>query len=163
MSEHYVVTVDHGHLRIYVERTAPGQKSPALDRVEAMDFPQGKNSYTDRDTDMSGRFASSKHQAAAPGSPTNRTGMSIDERLPMEREESRRRAKELAAEIDSFFARRPGATWDFAAGPDLNGTVLELLSPAVRQRVRRSVTKDLVNQRGDEVRAHFAGVPLRNG
>jgi hypothetical protein len=157
MSEHYIVAVDHGHLRIYVERNSPGQRTPALDRVEAMDFPAGKKGYTDRETDMAGRFASSKHQSPGPGGPTQRTGMSIDERMPMEREEARRRAKELAAEIDAFFQRRPDATWDFAAGPELNGALLDLLSAQVRQRVRRSVTKDLVNQRGDEVRAHFAG------
>ena len=165
MSEHYIVTLDHGHLRIYAERRAPGQFNPSLEQVEAMDFPQGKHSYTDRDTDMAGRFGSSKHQSAGQGAPgqadysaTGRSGMSIDERLPMQREESRRRAKELAAEVDSFFKQRPDATWDFAAGPDLNGTVLELISPAVRQRVRRSVAKDLVNQRADELRAHFAGI-----
>jgi hypothetical protein len=158
MREHYVVTADHGHLRIYAERKAPGQKTPALDQVEAMDFPQGKRSYVDRDTDMAGRFASSKHQMPAPGSPTARTGMSIDERLPMQREESRRRAREIAAEIDAFLQQRPEASWDFAAGPELNGVLLELLSPAVRQRLRRTLAKDLVNQRGDEVRAHFAGV-----
>jgi hypothetical protein len=157
MSEHYVVTVDHGHLRIYVERRPPGQKTTALDQVEAMDFPAGRKSYTDRESDMAGRFASSNHQAAGVGGPTMRQGMSIDERLPMQREESRRRAKELAGEIDGFFRRRPDATWDFAAGPDLNNTVLDLLSPAVRRRMRRCVAKDLVNQRGDEVRAHFAG------
>ena len=158
MREHYVVTADHGHLRIYVERNSPGQRAPALDQVEALDFPQGKKGYTDRETDMAGRFASSKHQMPAPGSPTARTGMSIDERLPMQREESRRRAKEIASEIDSFFQPRRDASWDFAAGPELNSTVLELLSPAVRQRIRRSLAKDLVNQRGDDVRAHFAGV-----
>lgn len=158
MREHYVVTADQGHLRIYFERRSPGQRTPALDQVEAMDFPQGKRSYVDRDTDMAGRFASSKHQASGAGSPTARTGMSIDERLPMQREESRRRAKELAGEIDAFFQRRPDASWDFAAGPELNGAVLELLSAHVRQRVRRTLAKDLVNQKGDEVRAHFAGV-----
>ena len=157
MREHYVVTADHGHLRIYVERNAPGQRSPALDQVEAMDFPKGKRSYADRETDMAGRFASSKHKMPAPGNPAARNGMSIDERLPMQREESRRRAKEIAGEVDAFFQQRPDATWDFAAGPDLNGTLLELLSPAVRQRMRRSLAKDLVNQRGDDVRAHFAG------
>jgi hypothetical protein len=158
MREHYVVTADHGHLRIYVERNAPGQRSPALDQIEAMDFPQGKRSSADRDTDMAGRFASSKNQMPGPGNPAARTGMSIDERLPTQREESRRRAKEIAAEIEAFFQRRRDATWDFAAGPELNGIILELLTPGVRQRVRRSLAKDLVNQRGDEVRAHFAGV-----
>jgi hypothetical protein len=82
--------------------------------------------------------------------------MSIDERLPMQREESRRRAKELAAELDTFFQRRPQASWDFAAGPELNTAVVDLLSPAVRQRIRRTLAKDLVHQRGDEVRVHFA-------
>jgi hypothetical protein len=158
MSEHYIVTLDHGHLRIYAERMRPGQHAPALEQIEAMDFPLGKHSYSDRDTDDAGRFASSKSQSAGQGAPTGRQGMSIDERLPMQREESRRRAKELAAEIDSFFQKRADASWDFAAGPELNGTVLELISPAVRQRVRRSVAKDLVNQRLDEVRAHFAGI-----
>lgn len=158
MSEHYIVTIDHGHLRIYAERTAPGQRSPALEQVEAMDFPLGKQSYTDRDTDVAGRFGGSKQQGAGSGGPTGRQGMSIDERLPMQREESRRRAKELAAEIDAFMRRHPTASWDFAAGPELNGAVLETISPAVRQRVRRTVAKDLVNQRADEVRAHFAEI-----
>lgn len=157
MREHYIVTVDHDHLRIYIERNSPGQRVPALDQVEALDFPQGKKSYSQRETDMAGRFASSKHQQSAPGSPTARTGMSIDERLPMQREEMRRRAKALAAEIDAFLQQRRDASWDFAAGPELNTALLELLSADVRQRLRRSVAKDIVNQRGDEVRAHFVG------
>ena len=57
MREHYVVIADRGHLRIYVERNSPGQRAPALDQVEALDFPQGKKGYTDRETDMAGRFA----------------------------------------------------------------------------------------------------------
>ena len=158
MREHYVVTADQGHLRIFVERHSPGQRAAALDQVEALDFPQGKKSYVDRDTDMAGRFASSKHQAAAAGSPVARTGMSIDERLPMQREEHRRRAKEIAREIDAFFQQRREASWDFAAGPELNGSVLDLLSPEVRQRARRILAKDLVHQRAEEVRAHFAGL-----
>lgn len=161
MSDHYIVTADHAHLRIFAERRPPGQQSPALEQVEAMDFPQGKYSYTDRDTDMAGRFPASRRQAPGPGNPApglGRSGMSIDERLPMEREEERRRVKEIAAEIDAFFTPRNDASWDFAAGPQLNNAVLENVSRSVRERLRRSVSKDLVNQRVDEVRAHFAGV-----
>lgn len=161
MSEHYIITVDHGHLRIYAERHPPGQQSPALEQVEAMDFPAGKNSYTDRETDVAGRFPGSKKNVAGPGNPSGqpgRTGMSIDERLPMQREEERRRVKDLAAEVEAFLVGRPEASWDFAAGPALHNAVLELLSRSVRERLRRSVSKDLVNQRVDEVRAHFAGI-----
>jgi hypothetical protein len=160
MSDHYIVTADHAHLRIFAERQPPGQQQPALEQIEAMDFPQGKHGYSDRDTDMAGRFAGSKPQSSGPGRSgigIGRTGgMSIDERLPMEREERRRRAKEIAAEIDAFFAQRNNATWDFAAGPDFNSAVLELLTRDTRERLRRSVSKDLVNQRVDELRAHFA-------
>jgi hypothetical protein len=158
MSEHFIVTADQGHLRIYAERHPPGQFSPSLEQVESMDFPGGKHSYTARETDMAGRFSNSKTHGPGAGLPTGRQGMSIDERLPMQREEARRRAKEIAAEIGSFLQRRPDASWDFAAGPDLNGAVLDLLPASVRQRLRRSVSKDLVNQRVDEVRAHFAGI-----
>lgn len=161
MSAHFIVTLDHGHLRIYAERQSPGQRSPGLEQVEAMDFPQGKAGYTDRETDMAGRFPSSKRRAPGPGAAgagLGHSGMSIDERLPMQREEDRRRAKELAAEIDAFFRGRADATWDFAAGPELNSVVLELISRDVRFRLRRSISKDLVNQRVEEVRAHFTGV-----
>ena len=163
MSEHYIVTLNAGHLRIFEERSEPGQSTPSLQPVESLDFPAGRQAYTDRDTDQAGRFGSSRNQSAgqgAPGSPggsaTGRSGMSIDERLPMQREEGRRRAKELAAQIDKFFAARPDATWDFAAGPELNGAVLEQISRPVRERIKRSIAKDLVNQRTDQLRAHFS-------
>jgi hypothetical protein len=157
MSEHYIVTLDHGHLRIYAERMAPGQYTPTLVPVEAMDFPQGKKSYVDRDTDMAGRFPGDGGRVSGqPGA--GHAGMSIDERLPMQREEDRRRARELASVLESFLEQRAEASWDFAAGPDLINAVLEQLSPPVRRRLRRSVPKDLVNQRVDEVRAHFAGI-----
>lgn len=159
MSERYIITADQGHLRIYAERQDPGQFSPTLDLVESMDFPFGRASYTDRDTDMAGRFPGAKKQSAGVGGPgkVGHTGMSIDERLPMQREESRRRAREIAAEIESFLQQHPDASWDFAAGAELNHAIVDLLNPAVRQRLRRTVSKDLVNQRIDEVRAHFAG------
>src|SRR5688500_3251622 len=130
MNEHYIVAVDHGHLRIYAERRSPGRKTPGLEQVQAMDFPAGRHSYSDRDTDMAGRFPSAKRQSAGAGGPGNvgHVGMSIDERWPMKREEARRRAKELAAEIEAFFQLKPDASWDFAAGQELNGTVLEMIS-----------------------------------
>lgn len=156
MNEHYIVTADHGHLRVYLEQQDVGQSTPRMQPVEAMDFPQGKQSYTDRDTDMAGRFNSSRNQGAGVGNPAGRTGMSIDERLPMELEEARRRVRDLAAELNAFFGQRPNATWDFAAGPDLNGRVLEALTPEVRRRIRKAVTKDLVNQPVAELRTHFA-------
>src|SRR5512133_1620397 len=69
MNEHYIVAVDAGHLRIYAQRQKPGQFTPGFEQIEAMDFPAGKASYTDRDTDVAGRFQSSKPQGAGTGTP----------------------------------------------------------------------------------------------
>ena len=71
MSDHYFITADQGHLRIYVVRTAPGQREAALDPVESMDFPAGVKGYTDRETAMAGRFQGSRNQAAAAGAPSH--------------------------------------------------------------------------------------------
>ncbi len=158
MNENFVVTVDRGHLRIYAEHRAPGQ-TPRLDLVEAMDFPQGKKSYTANDTDVAGRFNSSKHQSGAPGMPGGimggRSGMSIDERLPMKEEVERRNVKVIAEEVETFMRNRPNATWDFAAPPALHNAVIEALSEETRARMRRALAKDLANQSSEEVRAHF--------
>ena len=81
MNEHYIVAADAGHLRIYAERRQPGQYTPGYEQVEALDFPAGRAAYTDRDSDVAGRFQSSKSQASGAGQPAARAGMSIDERL----------------------------------------------------------------------------------
>ncbi|ACB77852.1 host attachment protein [Opitutus terrae] len=156
MSEHYVVTANQGHLRIFQRRQAPTQMTPAFDEVRAFDFPLGVTGYTDRDTDIAGRFQGSRPQGVAPGAPAARTGMSVDERLPMRREEHRRRIRDVAQALDTFFATRPNATWDFAAGPELHNAVLEAVTPKTRAQLRRSVPKDLVHQPQAEFATHFA-------
>jgi hypothetical protein len=158
MSDHYFIAADHGHLRIFTERKAPGQSTSTLEEIQALDFPFGKKSYAAEDSDMAGRFQGSKHQAAAAGAPNGgvgRTGMSIDERLPMQREADRRRIRDLVEAIGGFLQSVPEATWDFAAGPSVNNAVLESLAPQVRARLRNTIAKDLVNQPAAELRGHF--------
>lgn len=155
MSEHYIVALDQGHLRVYAERREIGQQTPGLEVVESMDFPSGRESYTDRDTDMAGRFQNSRQTAGANAGGA-RGGMSIDERLPMKNEAHKRRAEQLASEVELFLSRRPEATWDFAAGPELHNVVLGHLSARTRQRLRRALAKDLVNHPLQSLREQFA-------
>ena len=152
---HYIVIADHGHLRIFEERSRIGQSTPSLEEVHAMDFPHARMSYADSDSDMAGRFQSSKHQQAAPGSPTARTGMSIDERLPMQREVERRQSDDVARAINAFLEGDPMATWDFAADPSVHNDILDHLGPQTRFRLRRTVAKDLVKQPTSELLHHF--------
>lgn len=147
MSEHYIVTIDRGHLRIYTENRADSRSNPSLDVVESMDFPEGKRSYTDQDTDMAGRF---------PGVQGRSGGMSIDERLPMKRETERRNVQLVAGELNTFLHNRPNASWDLAAAPSMYRLMIDELSPDVRRRLKRALPKDLVNQHTEELRAHFA-------
>ena len=152
---HYIVIADHGHLRIFEERSRIGQSTPSLEEVHAMDFPHARMSYADSDSDMAGRFQSSKHQQAAPGAPTARTGMSIDERLPMQREVERRQSDDVARAINAFLEGDPMATWDFAADPSVHNDILDHLGPQTRFRLRRTVAKDLVKQPTSELLNHF--------
>jgi len=147
MSDHYIVTSDRGHLRIFAETRPPGQRTPRLETVAALDFPGGIHDYTDRDTDVAGRF---------PGAGGRGRGMSIDERLPMKREEERRSVRLIAGELESFFAARPQASWDLAVAPSLYNAIVQSLSPATRRRLQRVLSMDLVNQDSEEVRSHFA-------
>jgi hypothetical protein len=147
MSDHYIVTSDRGHLRIYAEAQPPGQRTPRLDTVAAIDFPGGKYDYTASDTDVAGRF---------PGANGRGGGMSIDERLPMKREGERRGVRLIADELESFFGARPQASWDLAVAPSLYNAIVRSLSPATLRRLQRVLSKDLVNQDSEEVREHFA-------
>jgi hypothetical protein len=148
---HFVVTLDRAHLRIYRASETTGPSTWQLQIEHSLDLPSGRESYTARDTDQAGRFASPH------GGPP---GGSIDERLPMQLESNRRIAGELAAAVESFLQQHPGATWDFAAGPALHHSVLNNLSPATRRRLEVAVSKDLVNQSLDSWREHFARDPL---
>lgn len=155
--EHFIVAADAGHLRVVAERREVGQATASLHPVLEMDFPAGRAWYTDGEASPAGRFPVAKHPVVGvPGRGTQRVGASIDERLPMQREQARRRVRELAGRINHFLAERPGASWDFAAGPDLNAVVLEQLDHDIRGRLRRSVAKDLVRQPLDGLREHFA-------
>lgn len=155
MDNHYIIIADRAHLRVFSERSELGQSTPGLTEVHTKDFPEGRTSYTDSDTDMAGRFNSSKHQGNAPGAPTARSGMSIDERLPMQREAERRQNENISQAIDAFLAGQPSATWDFAAGPSSHNAILEKLSPQSRSRLRNSISKDLVNQPLSGLLGHF--------
>lgn len=156
MSDHYVIVADQGHLRFFAQTQAPEQMRPSLREVEALDFPLGVKSYAENDTDVAGRFQSSRSQASAAGAPTQRTGMSIDERLPMHREIDRRRNEEISRRIDAFLKERSEATWDFAAPAELERSFLEGVSSAARARLQRVVPKDLVHQPVSSLLDHFS-------
>jgi hypothetical protein len=146
--ERFVVLADRAHVRIFQLRS-PAGLAPHYEAAAALDFPAGRESYTDRDTDQAGRKG-----APLRGGP----GGSIDERLPMRNEHERRLVTEVVAAIARFLTEHPRAQWDFAAGPGLHEAVLNQLPDEVRRRLERSEQKELTRSTSEELRAHFPPV-----
>ena len=146
MTEHYIVTIDQGRLRIYAEARTFGQRTPRLELVEALDFPT---------------FSAGMDHAELGDSSEDRSNSAyrpLSERVSHRGPEARRNTELLATELDTFLQNRPAAEWDFAAAPSIYRAVIGNLSTDTRGRLKRVVSKTMVNQRAEEVRAHFAAV-----
>jgi hypothetical protein len=144
--DHFVAVIDRAHLRIYHLHTPETGGPVQFELADAFDFPAGHLGYTDRDTDQAGRF---------PGAVGRGGGGSIDERLPMQAEQERRLAADLAEHLERFLRAHPEATWDFAAGPGLHHAVLDNLSPPVRVRLGVAVVKELIHQTPVQLRSQL--------
>jgi hypothetical protein len=132
MTPRLIAILNRTSLRLYREDQPPGALRPQLTLAEAADFPDGRQQYTDRDSDMAGRFPRGANNNA-----------SIDERLPMQEEFERRQVVEIARELARFLGRHPGLAWDYAAGPALHHAVIEQLPSEQRTRLDRTAVKDL--------------------
>lgn len=150
MAERFAVALNRGSIRFYEHSHPVGQTTPALRPVQSLDVPAGRRGYQDTVPYQAGRHPSN------PQSGSNYEGMSIDERLPGQEEQERRAFDEVAREVEAFFAARPNCEWDYAAPPGVHQAVLERLSPQVKQRIRRQLTKDLTNMPPHELREHFS-------
>lgn len=147
MNEHFIVTIDRGRLRIYSEARSFDPVAPRLEIVEAMDFPPVARGYGDEGPGSASPFAGGSGGSTPPMG---------DDRHRSRREQERKNVAVLAAELNTFLQNRPDASWDLAATPSLFQTVIEALSPETRRRLKRVLSKDLVNQNSEEVRSHFA-------
>jgi hypothetical protein len=144
--DHFVAVIDRAHLRLYHLREPETGGAVQFELAEAFDFPAGHLGYTDRDTDQAGRF---------PGAQGRGGGGSIDERLPMQNEQERRLAADLAEHLERFLKDRPDATWDYAAGPGLHHAVLDNLSPGTRNRLGVAIVKELIHQTPIQLRSEL--------
>lgn len=131
---------------MYQETTATGQQTPTVTLITAVDFPTGKASYTDRESDQAGQF---------PRSGVAQSGGSNDERLPMERERDERIAVEIATRIENFLSKHPDIAWVYAAGPDMHRPILQRVHSRFLNRLQSSVQKDLSNLPPAHLREHF--------
>jgi hypothetical protein len=146
MSEHYIVTLDQGQLRIYAETRSPAQFQPRLEVVDALDLNGEMPRPDDVDLPLVRRFRSPGQRP--PGG----------QRAERATRTPRRRgaAGLLAAELDAFMRQRPRASWDFAAAPAVYSAVMKELSADTRRRLKRVLSAELAHHGPDDVSSHFA-------
>ena len=77
-AEHFIILADRAMVRVLTEDRARGRPA-TLRAVQVQTLPQGHEEYFGRDTSPQGRFPNNPRAG----------GMSIDERLPMQREQER--------------------------------------------------------------------------
>ena len=116
-----VIVTDRGSLKAYRVNETP---------------TRGK--LVDKVSDQAGRFPVSGGAGAHHGA------ASIAERTKLEAETDRRIQKELADQITKIVSQNGKEGWSFAAPAEIHGAIIELLPPAVRDRIVEHVKSDLV-------------------
>ncbi len=145
MNEHYLVTVDRRHLRIYTETRASNLFRSRLEMVESIDFSNGGARLDDGDRPL----------RESPGDGARRSSARRPAPQPGAKREPRRRAA-IARQVNAFLRQRPSASWDLAASPSLYRGIVEELSADARRRLKRVLSNHLAQHAVEDIRSHFA-------
>src|SRR5881409_167276 len=131
-----IIVTDRGSLKAYRVDETP-TRGPSLKLVQAFNITDAHGKLIDKVTDLAGRFPVSD---GAGGRHAN----SIAERTQLETETHRRIQKQLADQIIKIVSRNGKEGWSFAAPAEIHGAIIDLLPPAVRDRIVEHVKSDLV-------------------
>jgi Protein required for attachment to host cells len=142
-----VIVADRGSLKAYRVNETP-TRGPSLQLVQAFNVTEAHGKLIDKVTDLAGRFPVSDGRGA-------RHANSIAERTQVETETDRRIYKQLADQIATITAGSGKEGWSFAAPAEIHSAVVELLPPAVRNRIVEHVKSDLVKVEPAKLLSHF--------
>jgi hypothetical protein len=139
-----IIVTDRGSLKAYKVSETP-TRGPHLQLVQAFDTTDAHGRYQDKLTDQAGASAS-----GAPGQMN-----SIAERTGIDTENDRRIFRQLADSITEIAEREGKEGWSFAAPASIHSAVVDLLPPAVRDKIVENVKSDLVKIEPAKLPAHF--------
>src|SRR5437870_10666304 len=142
-----IIVTDRGSLKAYRVDETP-TRGPSLHLVQAFDLTDAHGRLIDKVTDLAGRFPVSD---GAGGRHAN----SIAERTQLETETHRRIQKQLADQIVKIVSDNGKEGWSFAAPSEIHAAIVDLLPPAVRDRIIEHVKSDLVKIEPAKLPAHF--------
>jgi Protein required for attachment to host cells len=132
-----IIVTDRGSLKAYRVNETP-TRGPSLQLVQAFNITDAHGRLVDKVSDLAGRFP------VTDGAGAHRGATSIAERTQLEAETDRRIQKELADQITKIVSLNGKEGWSFAAPAEIHGAIVDLLPPAVRDRIVEHVKSDLV-------------------
>ena len=143
-----MIVTDRGGLRAYRVNATP-TRGPSLQLVQAFNITDAHGRLIDKVSDQAGRFPVSGGAGAHHGA------ASIAERTNLATETDRRIQKELADQITKIVSQSGKEGWSFAAPAEIHSAIVELLPPAVRDRIVEHVKSDLVKVEPAKLAGHF--------
>ena len=143
-----IIVTDRGSLKAYRVNETP-TRGPSLQLVQAFNITDAHGRLVDKVSDLAGRFPVTN------GAGAHRGAASIAERTQLEAETDRRIQKELADQIVKIVSLNGKEGWSFAAPAEIHSAIVDLLSPAVRNRIVEHVKSDLVKTEPAKLSAHF--------
>jgi hypothetical protein len=143
-----IIVTDRGSLKAYRVNETP-TRGPSLQLVQAFDITDARGRLVDKVSDLAGRFPVTN------GAGAHRGAGSIAERTKLATETDRRIQKELADQITKIVSRNGKEGWSFAAPAEIHAAIVDLLPPAVRDRIVEHVKSDLVKIEPSKLPAHF--------
>ena len=151
MNNKLVIVTDLGTFKAYKSDTTP-LNTPRLSLLEEIVLADGHQRLTDRVTDQAGRR----------GAPTLRNwGAPIMDNHNLDLEVKQRLIRQIAQNVERI-ARLAGhdGIW-FAARPEINRQIIELLPQSLRNAIESNVPRDLVKATQAELIQWF--IPSENG
>src|SRR5207245_8648704 len=143
-----IIVTERGSLKAYRVDQTP-TRGPSLQLVQAFNITDAHGRLMDKVSEFAGRFPVSDGAGAHHGA------ASIAERTQLAMETDRRIQKELADQIVKIVSLNGREGWSFAAPAEIHAAIVDLLPPAVRDRIVEHVKSDLVKTEPAKLSAHF--------
>jgi protein required for attachment to host cells len=143
-----IIVTDRGSLKAYRVNETP-TRGPSLQLVQAFNITDAHGRLVDKVSDLAGRFPVTN------GAGGHHGPASIAERTHLATEMDRRIQKELADQIVKIVSQNGNEGWSFAAPAEIHSAIVDLLPPAVRNRIVEHVKSDLVKTEPAKLPAHF--------
>ncbi|HEV7869357.1 MAG TPA: host attachment protein [Chthoniobacteraceae bacterium] len=140
-----IIIADRGSLKAFaVEETAAHGRAPRL--LETHQIADAHGRFQDKYSDGAGAF---------PNGGSNGQGNSIAERQGLMEETDHRILRELAGHITLLLKEHQPERWAFAAPSQINGAILDELTPEQRRNLSHNLKRDLVRTDAHDLLSRF--------